>query len=402
MKNKDSMLCCVFGGWFGLHYFINKKVGMGIFYLLTGGIFGIGWFIDIIRIACTGENTNTTNNNNNNNYNYNKPLCNTQMHQKLNHNNCPVCNKKLTTANKSNANFSGYIICTNCIKIINSYRGGEIPTDHIYLEDLQKIVNDNAVSNSLWSNNHYDYKVRSIYEKGYVDYQHYYNSYNERKTNKITKDYVVFDTETTGLDPSFDKIIEISAIKYKNNQKIDEFSILINPQENISNFITNLTGIKQGDLNNKPIFTECINDFFNFIENYTLVAHNASYDIKMLQAECTRNNINMCNNKVIDTVTLAKRVIPKSCISNYKLTTLKEYFGINVKSHRALDDCITCAKVYQFYLEQSLINLKFVLNSNKNLEFKEQEIKKYNRLNSTNYKYEDKLLFDLETGEIIE
>ena len=54
--------------------------------------------------------------------------------------NCPVCNKKLNNSNKSNAKFNEYTICKNCIKKINEHRGGEIPTDHIYLEDLQKIV----------------------------------------------------------------------------------------------------------------------------------------------------------------------------------------------------------------------------------------------------------------------
>ncbi len=54
---------------------------------------------------------------------------------------CPVCNIKLNNSNKSNAKFNEYTICKSCIKKINEYRGGEIPTDHIYLEDLQKIVN---------------------------------------------------------------------------------------------------------------------------------------------------------------------------------------------------------------------------------------------------------------------
>ena len=55
---------------------------------------------------------------------------------------CPVCNKQLNNSNKSNAKFNEYTICKSCIKKINEYRGGEIPIDHIYLEDLQKIVNE--------------------------------------------------------------------------------------------------------------------------------------------------------------------------------------------------------------------------------------------------------------------
>ena len=175
----------------------------------------------------------------------------------------------------------------------------------------------------------------------------------KRRTNKIVKDYVVFDTETTGLDPSCDKIIEISAIKFIDNKKVETFSTLINPKEVINPFITQLTGIKQEDLKDKPTINEVIPQFFDFIEDLTLVAHNAPYDIKMLASECYRNKKELCNNKIIDTVTLAKRIIPRESIENYKLATLKEYLGLNYDSHRALDDCETCSKVYQLYLNST-------------------------------------------------
>ena len=71
----------------------------------------------------------------------------------------------------------------------------------------------------------------------------------------------------------------------------------------------------------------------------------------MLASECYRNKIELCNNKIIDTVPLAKKTISSEDIENYKLTTLKEYLGLDYDSHRALDDCETCAKVYQLYLD---------------------------------------------------
>ena len=83
------------------------------------------------------------------------------------------------------------------------------------------------------------------------------------------------------------------------------------------------------------------------------MAHNAPYDIKMLASECYRNKKELCDNKIIDTVTLAKRIIPRESIENYKLATLKEYLGLNYDSHRALDDCETCSKVYQLYLNST-------------------------------------------------
>lgn len=50
-KKKTALLLCIFGGYFGLHYFYVEKIGMGILYLCTVGIFGIGWIVDIIKVA---------------------------------------------------------------------------------------------------------------------------------------------------------------------------------------------------------------------------------------------------------------------------------------------------------------------------------------------------------------
>lgn len=49
MSKRTRILVTIFGGWFGLHKFMDKKIGMGILYFLTAGLFGIGWIIDIIK-----------------------------------------------------------------------------------------------------------------------------------------------------------------------------------------------------------------------------------------------------------------------------------------------------------------------------------------------------------------
>ena len=282
IENKEiNLVLCILGGWLGLHHFYNKKIGLGLLYLCTYGLFGIGWIIDIIKIINYKEKKKETINYSNNNI-------------------CLKCGEK----NNQNSKF-----CIKCgTKLLNK-------------------VEKKVVSQDVW-----------------------YDSYTKRKTNKIVKDYVVFDTETTGLDPSKDNIIEISAIKFINNEKVATFSTLIDPKKEIDPFITQLTGIKQEDLNGQPTIDKVIPQFFSFIENFTLIAHNAPYDIKMLASECYRSKIELCENKVIDTITLAKKIISKENIQNYKLTTLKEYLGLSYSSHRALDDCETCSKVYQLYL----------------------------------------------------
>ncbi len=272
-ERKILLIICILGGWFGLHHFINGKIGKGILYLFTFGLFGIGWIIDIISIIFKKE--------------------------------IPSIND--TCINDAWLKKNGITITSHSVTGVNPYA--------------------NAVP-------------YSIYE----------NAYTDRKQKGTPKDYVVFDTETTGLEPGIDRIIELSAIKYINNKKVETFNYLVNPKTQIDPFITKLTGITQNDLIGQPTINQVLPKFYSFIENYTLVAHNAPFDIKMLACECYRSDIELCDNKIIDTVTLAKRVIPKERIDNYKLETLKKYLGLTFNSHRASDDCETCAKVYQLYL----------------------------------------------------
>ncbi|MDH6367725.1 MULTISPECIES: exonuclease domain-containing protein [unclassified Breznakia] len=172
--------------------------------------------------------------------------------------------------------------------------------------------------------------------------------YQESFNADMPSDYIVFDTETTGTSSS-SKIIEIGAIKYRNHEMIDEFQCFIDPMIHIPSFITNLTGITNQDVADAPLFHEVYEHFLTFIEDLPLVAHNAAFDIGMMDAECTAANLPSLTNPVIDTVTLARRVIPKSVCGNHQLSTLKEFFGLVAISHRAVADCEVCATVYQYY-----------------------------------------------------
>lgn len=183
------------------------------------------------------------------------------------------------------------------------------------------------------------------------------HSYHKRKTTKHPADYVVFDTETTGLSPCHNRIIEIGAIKYQNYEKVATFSQLINPEESIPPFISELTGIEDSDVAMMPTIKQVLLDFYAFIEDYTLVAHNAAYDVKMLAGEAHRCQLELFPNPVIDTVPLARSVIPKTIIKNHQLETLKNFFGLAHASHRAIDDCETCNTVYQYYCQKNNLGL---------------------------------------------
>lgn len=184
-----------------------------------------------------------------------------------------------------------------------------------------------------------------------VPYEVYQYAYSKNKAKEYPTDYIVFDTETTGLEPEIDKIIEIAAIKYKNNEPIEEFNVLVYPKQKLDPFIVKLTGITDFELASRPTIDVILPNFFSFIEDYTLIAHNAPFDIKMIACESYRIGIPMCNNRILDTIPLAKKMIPRESIDNYKLTTLKDYFGIKIQSHRALQDCEMCNIVYQQFLK---------------------------------------------------
>ena len=158
-------------------------------------------------------------------------------------------------------------------------------------------------------------------------------------------DYVVFDIETTGLNKNFDKIIEIGALKYKNNVLVSEFNYLINPKIKIPEIITTITGIKDEDLINKDTIDIVLPKFIDFIEDLPLVAHNSEFDLGFINTNLKWLGMNKLNNENIDTLLLARKCLPQ--MYNYKLETLKKYFKIKQVSHRAVGDCYTTNYVYQ-------------------------------------------------------
>lgn len=171
--------------------------------------------------------------------------------------------------------------------------------------------------------------------------------------NNLVDDYVVFDLETTGFYPDSCKIIEIGALKYKNKKLASEYSVLINPEVNLPEEITNLTGIKEEDLSDKKTIEEVLPEFLGFIEDLPLVAHNASFDISFIEENIKRLNLNPLTNQVIDTLELSRIYIPRAY--NHKLETLKKYFHLEYGSHRSVDDCRTTNYVYEYCKNKALV-----------------------------------------------
>jgi DNA polymerase-3 subunit epsilon len=160
---------------------------------------------------------------------------------------------------------------------------------------------------------------------------------------------VLFDTETTGLDPLHgDRIIEIAAIELRNDLPTDRvFHTLLNPERDIPSDATRIHGITNADIDGKPIFAAIVDQFLDFLGDSPLVAHNAAFDFGFLDAELGRiNRPPLDRARMIDTLALAKTRFPGLPNS---LDALCRRFNIDLSlrtTHNALLDCKLLAAVY--------------------------------------------------------
>ena len=177
-------------------------------------------------------------------------------------------------------------------------------------------------------------------------------------TKKITYDitdetidspFVVFDLETTGLNKSSCKIIEIGAVKVENGVVTDRWSTFVNPGVHIPRNITDLTSITDGMVKDALPFEEQIDDFIKFCDGCVMVAHNADFDmgfIKRKAEECGRS----FDFPYLDTMILARCMFPK--LPNHRLDTLCKHLSvINMHHHRAVDDAEATAKAFMKMLD---------------------------------------------------
>lgn len=167
--------------------------------------------------------------------------------------------------------------------------------------------------------------------------------YSRRR--KLVKDYVVIDFETTGIRPAEEEIIQIGAVKYINHQKVGEFNKLIKPTQQISNRITQITGITNEMVASAPAIKDEIDHLINFIDGHTLVAHHAPFDMGFLYVLEDAGHV-IPKYSVLDTLPLSRRTIRDS--ENHKLVTLAKYLSVEHNAHDALSDCLATAELYQY------------------------------------------------------
>jgi len=160
--------------------------------------------------------------------------------------------------------------------------------------------------------------------------------------------YVIFDTETTGLNPLLgDRIVEIAAVKVINGEVLEpSFHSLMNPGRMISPEAAKVNGITQEMLQDAPTASVVIPQFLEFVGSDILVAHNAEFDMTFLKNEMellgmdsSRLPTYMC------TLTMAREKLPH--LDRHNLDVLMQHFGVSIENrHRALDDVLATVKIF--------------------------------------------------------
>lgn len=173
----------------------------------------------------------------------------------------------------------------------------------------------------------------------------------EMKGNSLwvfPNDYTVVDIETNFTEWKECEIIEISAVKYRNNEVVDTFSVLIKAKGKIDWFVSNLTGITDSMLASGVDIRDALTDFLAFVGDDILMGYNVNFDVNVLYDALMRYKNQPLTNDFVDVLRFAKKGLSDDEIINRKQTTVASFFGIDiVGAHRAEKDCLICNAVYQ-------------------------------------------------------
>lgn len=198
-----------------------------------------------------------------------------------------------------------------------------------------------------------EYGIKPLYGvEGYLvnDIDYIVKLCQNRSLNDET--YVVFDLETTGLSNRTCKIIEIGAVKVLNGKIIDKFSCMVNPECDIPEKITSLTGISNNDVKDANTIDVELKNFLDFSKDCTLVAHNASFDVYFLNKNCKEIFGYEIDNPFIDTVAFSQLIFNE--LKTYTLKSLSKHLGISLENHhRAVDDSEAGNKLFLILLEKA-------------------------------------------------
>lgn len=231
-----------------------------------------------------------------------------------------------------------------------------------YLEKRVKFIKnkESEFENVLNSLDRYNI-IFSSFEKLVLNYDIKYSTITSKTNINKIKDFVVIDTETTGLS-SKSSIIELSAIKFIDFKPVEIFDTFIKPPRKIPESSTKINGITDEMVCNSPKLKDISQCFIDFVGDYNIVGHNLEFDLSVLK----NKGIVFSNRKYFDTLLLAKKVLKKPKtkwdkeyevyytdydsgydVESYKLEDLCNYYEIyRSVSHHSDSDCLATGYLF--------------------------------------------------------
>lgn len=186
---------------------------------------------------------------------------------------------------------------------------------------------------------------------------------------ELPENYVVLDTETTGMESMFDEIIEVGLVKVFGGVETT-YSSLIRPREShdylptdeeelseeeiesyfqthlLSKFITSLTGITNDMVLSAPYFEDKVGEIAEFISDLPIIGHNVTFDVRFLNAAAEDCGHAPFENKIIDTMRFARKLLPE--LEHHRLGDVCDALSVNnIQAHRALRDALATRAIYE-------------------------------------------------------
>lgn len=178
---------------------------------------------------------------------------------------------------------------------------------------------------------------------------------NMEEIIRNNNEFVVIDIETSHFHPEKGAmIIELAAVKIKDGKIVDRRNQLLDPERKITKKITEITGITNEMLSGKPKFREVLPNFYSFLGDAVIVAHNAQFDWNRFLLFFLKKVGIYPKNQVVDTLALSRKYLKHK--EGYKLEKVCNRVGIDLKdAHRALNDTIATAKLF-LYIKNNFID----------------------------------------------